>query len=126
MNFVRVQNEQIEDMMKKKANVVISTPGRYYSQCTFIRSVLDLMNLQLPRVAPAQEDAGDAGDAGDADEGKMEIEEEEGKQYLSLDSINYIVIDEADRMLDISLLYPNTITLSFTSPWFQRAAESHV
>ena len=33
-------------------------------------------------------------------------EEVQGTQYLSLDRIQYIVVDEADRMLDISFLIP--------------------
>lgn len=44
------------------------------------------MNLQLPK------------------EGDDALKEEEGIQYLSLDRINYIVVDEADRMLDISFV----------------------
>lgn len=43
------------------------------------------MNLQLPKVS--SDDSGSV---------------QEGTQYLSLDRIQYIVVDEADRMLDIS------------------------
>lgn len=80
--------------MRKKANVVISTPGRY-DRIYLMNSVLDLMNLQLPR------------------EASDDVEEEKDVQTLSLDRINYIVVDEADRMLDISLL---TQSLSLLYP----------
>lgn len=56
-------------------------------------SVLDLMNLQTPHSPQEGE------------------EEEQGTQYLSLDRIQYIVVDEADRMLDISFLIPFPILL---------------
>lgn len=40
-----------------------------------------------------------------------EEEQEQGIQYLSLDQIQYIVVDEADRMLDIS--FPTSSSISF-------------
>ena len=47
------------------------------------------MNLQLPRIVE------------EGEEMKPTEPEEPGKQFLSLDRIDYIVIDEADRMLDL-------------------------
>lgn len=65
------------------------------------------MNLQLPKV-------------GDDDHG----EEEKAIQYLSLDRVQYIVVDEADRMLDIS--FHQSTRSSFTELGFQRTTQSYV
>lgn len=91
-------------MVSKHANVVVSTPGRFLLLVYFIFSVLDLMNLQLPRIAP------------EGEENTEEQKEEEGTQYLSIDRINYIVIDEADRMLDLGFKEQLNLMFSSLSP----------
>ena len=59
------------------------------------------MNLQLPRIVE------------EGEERKPVEPEEPGKQFLSLDQINYIVIDEADRMLDLG--FKEQLNLMFNS-----------
>ena len=63
--------------------------------------MLDLMNLQLPRIVE------------EGEEMKPTEPEEPGKQFLSLDRIDYIVIDEADRMLDLG--FKEQLNLMFNS-----------
>lgn len=65
------------------------------------------MNLQLPKVGDDEH-----------------VEEEKAIQYLSLDRVQYIVVDEADRMLDIS--FHQIIISSFIQLGFQRTTQSHV
>ena len=48
-------------------------------------------------------------------------EEKSKQQYLSLDRVNYLVVDEADLMLDISFLL--SPFCSFIPPWIQRTVE---
>lgn len=50
-------------------------------------------------------------------------EEEPGVQYMALDRVSYLVIDEADRMLDISWMKSRR---SFTLPGFQRTVKCDV
>ena len=59
------------------------------------------MNLQLPRIVE------------EGEEMKPTEPEEPGKQFLSLDRIDYIVIDEADRMLDLG--FKEQLNLMFNS-----------
>ena len=64
--------------------------------------VLDLMNLEIPHPPGPGED--------EPASPTMEVESENGlatsplpkQQHLSLDKVEYIVVDEADLMLDIS------------------------
>lgn len=65
------------------------------------------MNLQLPKVGDDEQ-----------------AEEEKSIQYLSLDRVQYIVVDEADRMLDIS--FHQIIISSFIVLGFQRTTQSYV
>ena len=53
-------------------------------------------------------------------------EKEQGIQYLSLDRIQYIVVDEADRMLDISFLFLSLFYTFLIILRFQRTIKSHV
>ena len=80
-------------MIDKKASVIISTPGRLDQRIKVKYRVLDLMNLEVNQ------------------------EEDASKQpYLKLDRVNYLVVDEADLMLDISSLLSSYS--SFILPWF--------
>ena len=56
-------------------------------------------------------------------EGNSE-EETSKQQHLSLDRVNYLVVDEADLMLDISSLLSSFC--SFIPPWIQRTVKSDV
>lgn len=69
-------------MVEKRASVIISTPGRFDWRRRMMTRVLDLMNLEV----------------------SSEEEKKPKQQYLSLDRVNYLVVDEADLMLDISSL----------------------
>ena len=91
-------------MVSKHANVVVSTPGRFMLVICIICSVLDLMNLQLPRITP------------EGEQSTIEAKDEEGIQFLSLDRINYIVVDEADRMLDLGFKEQLNLMFSSLSP----------
>ena len=71
-------------------------------------SVLDLMNLQTPHSPQEGE------------------EKEQGIQYLSLDRIQYIIVDEADRMLDISFLFLSLFYTFLIILRFQRTIKSYV
>lgn len=53
-------------------------------------------------------------------------EKEQGIQYLSLDRIQYIVVDEADRMLDISFLFLSLFYTFLIILRFQRTIKSYV
>lgn len=53
-------------------------------------------------------------------------EKEQGIQYLSLDRIQYIVVDEADRMLDISFLLLSLFYTFLIILRFQRTIKSYV
>lgn len=80
-------------MIDKKASVIISTPGRLDQRIEVKYRVLDLMNLEVNQ----EEDASK-------------------QQHLKLDRVNYLVVDEADLMLDISSLLSSYS--SFILPWF--------
>ena len=53
-------------------------------------------------------------------------EKEQGIQYLSLDRIQYIIVDEADRMLDISFLFLSLFYTFLIILRFQRTIKSYV
>ena len=64
--------------------------------------VLDLMNLEIPHLPVPGEDEPVSSTMEAKSEKDSSIPTLPKQQYLSLDKVEYIVVDEADLMLDIS------------------------